>query len=93
MDSGFPQPRGVTIGVCMRLNVFNVTVLRGVTHRRGTTVSSECKLSMFPCSVLIVFVVSQHNSVNITSIYEYNIYRTHGLNETKLEKEAKRNFN
>ena len=37
-------------------------------HRRGTTVSLECKLSMFPCSVSIVFVVSQHNRVNITSI-------------------------
>ena len=52
------------------------------THLRGTTVSLECKLSMFPCSVPIVFVVSQHNRVNITSIHENNIYRSHGLNVT-----------
>ena len=58
-------------------------------HRRGTTVSLECKLSMFLCSVPILFVVSQHNRVNITSIHENNIYRTHGLNVTEREKEAK----
>ena len=58
-------------------------------HRRGTTVSLECKLSMFPCSASIVFVVRQHNRVNITSIDGNNIYRTHGLNVTKREKEAK----
>ena len=62
-------------------------------HRRGTTVSLECKLSMFPCSVPMVFVVSQHNRVNITRIHDNNIYRTHGLAETKREKEVKRNFN
>ena len=37
---------------------------------------------MFPRSVPIVFVVSQHNRVNITSIHANNIYRTHGLNVT-----------
>ena len=47
----------------------------------------------FPCSASIVFVVSQHNRVNITSIDGNNIYRTHGLNVTEREKEAKRNFN
>ena len=62
-------------------------------HRRGITVSLECKLSVFPCSVPIVFVLSQHNCVNITSIHENNIYRTRGLNEAKREKEVKRNFN
>ena len=62
-------------------------------HRRGTTVSYECRPSMFPCSVPIVFVVSQHNRVNITSIHKNNICRTHGLNVTEREKEAKRNFN
>ena len=62
-------------------------------HRGGTTVSLECKLSMFPCSVPIVFVVSQHNRVNITSIHGNNIYRTYGLNIPERQKESKRNFN
>ena len=62
-------------------------------HRRGTTVSLECKLSMFPCLVPIAFVLSQHNRVNIKSIHANNIYRTHGLNVTERAKGAKRNFN
>ena len=43
-------------------------------HGLGTTVSLDYKLSMCLCSAPIVFVVSQHNRVNITSIHENNIY-------------------